>query len=175
MKKRMLSLALTLMMCLSLSVTAFAATEAYLTQVTVEDSILAGDVSFTMRGYVYYNSNTSTSLDIDSMAQTITNNGDVYITMASFEASDGTGSDSHYWLSDDLDNGGVAPGRSQRVEADWWTICEGYYGDDTVYAKNSSGNSEIFAYTQLIAGYGQSVQGGIDTYWYSNRRGSYTF
>lgn len=139
--------------------TALAATGVYLGSGNAY--FAGGDIDFDMRGYVYYNSNTSTAINIYSLAQWVDNYGYYYIDEYEFSAATGTNSKHNTagdYLLDPIDTG-----ENKRIETIWSTVTS-----NTTYAKNGTGGV-AFATTDMLAGYSAGYYyGGWTTYWKSN-------
>ena len=158
---RITSIIIVMILSLLCYANSFAATGVYLGSGNVYYG--GGDMNYNVRGYVYYNSNTSTALNLSSLAQWIDNYGVYNINEVHFTAHDGNFDKyTHSW-------GYINPvttGNSKRVEADWEAICSGY-GYNSVYQKNSS---QVYAYTDIVSGYSYAGLGGWDSWWFASSR-----
>ena len=85
--KRITTLSVMMVLALTYSVSAMAATGIYIGSGNVYYA--NGDVDYDVKGYVYYNSNTASSLDLSSMVQWVYNYGVYEVNEAHFEAYDG--------------------------------------------------------------------------------------
>lgn len=168
--KKIMSICLTLAFCLIASAGIFASyanaavaksTGVYLGSDTVYYA--NGDIDYEIRGYVYHNGNTSSYLDVSSMAMFVTNYGVYPVNEFLFEAYDGEAvhHDSTWGYIDDL-----MDGDSRRLEADWEEICESS-DSSTVYDK--IGNLEC-ACTNMVCGYRYGGLGGWLSFWYTDDR-----
>jgi len=158
------SFAMTIVLLVTCSVSVFASTGVYLGSGNIYYG--GGDMNYDVRGYVYYNSNTSSAINLSSLVQWVFNYGVYEINEVHFEAFDANYNKyTHNWGY--LDNG-IKTGKNSRIEADWDSIClaRGY---NTVYSKNSS---QSFAYTDLYSGYSYAGLGGWGTFWFPSSRSS---
>ena len=155
-----LSLLACLMTCSALSV--MATTGIYVG----DSSFQSGSSDWTMDCYVYHNANTSSYIEISSMSQIIDNNGTTKVTIASFEAQDGTSSNIlDDIFADDMPDNGIAGGSIVRVEVDWENICD-WNGLSNRYNKNGS---PAHAFTSMFSGTSSRFNAcGLDTIWYAS-------
>ena len=150
-----------LVMCASTQ--AFAATGVYLGSDTVYYA--GGDLEYDVRGYVYYNSNSTTSLNLYSLCQWIFNHGNYEVDNVEFYANDGAQTkNTSTWAY--LSNP-VTSGNNSRIETQWYPICVAKGYSDSVFSKNTS---EHFAYTDMVAGNRYVLLGGWQSYWYQTSR-----
>lgn len=163
---RLLVIIMAFVMVISWSTSALAATRStgiYLGSGNVYK--FSGDVDYDVRGYVYYNANTSTYIDVNSMVQWIYNYGEYNVDQARFEAHDGEFN--NYNITEGLINiTGVEPGDNVRLEADWESICR-LDGKSTIYQKN---NNDVYAYTNMVSGNSYAGLGGWASYWFPTTR-----
>lgn len=122
-----------------------------------------GDIDYDVRGYVYYNSNNASSLDLSSMVQWVYNYGVYEVNESHFEAHDGEFI--NYTQAWGYING-ITAGENARIEADWESVCASN-GKSHVYAKN---NTDKFAYTSMVSGYSYGGLGGWSSYWFQTTR-----
>ena len=118
------------------------------------------DVNFSVRKYVTYSSNSSSALDVDSLAAYIVNSGDVAVEQVDFRVTDSEfdkDTFNHVIVS-------VQSGRSLRVEADWWDVCQADGYDDTIFSKND------YVYTDVTVGVSDYLRCGWETFWYASNR-----
>lgn len=142
---------------------AFAYSSVYLGSGVVSHPIY--DINATVKGYVYYNSNTSTALNLYSLAQYVTNNGTYDIDELDFTASDGKELAYHNECII-YNSNPIITNETRRVEKYWASVVS-----NTTYAKNSYGSTP-FAYTNIYAGNSDYNVGGWTTYWFSTYRES---
>ena len=157
--KKLFCLLLALSLLFSFSITSDAApasTGIYLGSGTVS----YGTVNYTVKGYVYYNSNTSTALDIYSLCEYVTNNCSSTIDEEVFRAHDAAFNKdvSITWPTT------ITNGNTVRLEQNWYTACtiKGY--SSTSFTKNS------YVTTQTSAGFYIYGLGGWFCDWFSSYR-----
>ena len=142
--KKLLTVLIVLTLIISCSANAFAATGIYFGSGTVSSW---PDINFEVRGYFYYNSNTSAALDIYSMAQWVYNYGNAAVNQ-------------QYWFA--TDEGGTKPtgqvaginpityGNNRRVELPWSSLVS-----NTSYPKNGTNKAvmtDMSSTTQFVGG-----------------------
>lgn len=126
---------------------------------TDQANLLGGGLLFDVNAYLYYNSNTSTQLDIDAMLISGVNRGDRSLDKILFEASEGNFNKSI------TTNTGISPvstNEPYRIEVDWNGICS-LEGENTVFNKNGPENT---VYTDISIGYSELGLAGFETFWY---------
>ena len=145
-------------LALSCSVSAFAATGVYIGRGNVYWGIIDYDVA----GHLYYNTNNSTTLDVYSLVMYIYNYG-LDVDEVRFEVYDSAFS--KYTLSWGYLATPVANGSSARVEADWASICySNHLSINTAYSKTNGNGDLVFA--DMVAGISWVTLGGWYSYWY---------
>lgn len=157
--KKMATLAIALVMILSCSFSAMAAprsTGVYLGAGVV--NLGDGIVNYQINGHVYYNANTSTYLNLASLAQWIYNYGSQVIDEVSFYASNGACTnitDTGYY-----DITPITAGNAARIEHSYFV--------NPVFQKD--GPTQL-ACTSIKAGfYGGISNGAWDSSWYPTTR-----
>lgn len=173
---RVITIFFTIAMCISvLGVQAYAATEAQLGANNVNSGIgsvnLGTDnvnfpndvINYDLTGSVSFSSNSTTSIEFDSLCLYIENHGVLDITDAYFETYDGNYTKRVVYAG--KISPAVATGSSARVEVDWPSMCRSWGYNDAVFPKNNSDpiHSEPFAYSILSAGY--TSLGGWHVWW----------
>lgn len=127
-----------------------------------------GSIDYDVKGYVYYNSNTTAAIDISSMVQWVYNYGIYDVELMEFEARDGksyeTTNGNYVIKVHEIEP--IATGKNSRVEIDWETFCLSG-GMSNVYEKNTSSK---FATTDITAGTDSLLIGGWLSYWYQTNR-----
>ena len=113
-------------------------------------------------GYVYYNSNTASALDLYSLCQWVHNYGAYPIDYMEFEALDGMDA-KHVHYYPDL-TPAITTGNDARVEIDWLTKSQQFGYSDAVFQKGNS-----FVFTRMGSGHKASyLLGGFVSYWSSD-------
>lgn len=97
-------------------------------------------IDFTLQGSIYYNSFTSTGLDIDAMHTRVWNNG-IDIANSYFYAGNATRAEhsEDYWAQFWGLGGGTIPnGASNRLYVLDWSVLTDLYDQDTLYSYTST-------------------------------------
>jgi len=148
------------------SATVFAVTGIYLGSGNVYYS--NGDINYDVLGYVYYNSNTSTTLDVYSLCQWVYNNGVYVIDETQYRVHSG---DFSKYTDYPLPIVPITSGNYRRMEVDWETVCYIRHGStNTSYAKNSS---EKYVRTVMLSGYSSAGLGGWSCDWFPSSRSAF--
>lgn len=164
--KKMATLAIALVMILSCSFSAMAATRTICAILGWGTANLGdGIVNYQVNGQIYYNENTSTQVSITSMVQWIYNYGTQPINETYFHAYDALATNSVSWPVDCS----ITAGNNQRIEVNWYGACM-HLGKSHVYPKNGSYNT---AHTSMVAGYDGGVYSAWDSWWYPTTRRDY--
>lgn len=160
--KKMATLAIALVMILSCSFSAMAATRSTAVHIgTGQANLGDGIVYYVVTAQLYYTENTATRLGIESMAQWIYNFGTQPINETYFHAYDSLATNSTSWPVDCS----ITAGNNQRIEVNWYGVCL-HLGRSHVYPKNGS---YYTAHTSMVAGYDGGVYSTWDSLWYPTR------
>lgn len=121
-----------------------------------------GVLDYEVWGYVYYNSNTATALDLYSLCQWVHNYGTYPVDYMEFYAIDGM-DDKCVFYYPDL-SPAIATGGNARVEIDWLLKAQEWGYSDAVFQKGNS-----FVFTRMGSGHKASyLLGGFVSYWSSD-------
>jgi len=131
----------------------WATTGVYIGKGTVVE--LNGQQDFTIKCYAYYDSNTSSELELSSLVQYVNNYGDLPVDEVMFKALSGDYTPStqigYYYITP------ITTGNYRRLEGSF----------HETYEKN--GGSDC-AMTSMTSGYQNGYFGVWDSFWYSNSR-----
>ena len=127
----------------------------------------SGDINYDVTGYVYYNSNSTTALNISSSVQVVKNYGVYDVNEYSFIVHDAE-FDKYVHAWGYLSNP-ITSGTQRRIEAVWSPICLSAGYSDTIFEKNGN---DLYVYTSITSGYSYAGLGGWHTYWFPNSRSS---
>lgn len=117
-------------------------------------------LDYTIKGYVYYNSNTSTTLNVSSLCMWVENNCDYAINEAQYSVHDQKfkkNTDVYFQVS------AIKKGKTKRIEGDWSSVCSSN-GYNTKYTKND------YVRTNTVCGNSNALWGGWECFWYSSNR-----
>ena len=124
-----------------------------------------GYVNTEVRGYVYYNSNTTSQMDVSSLVQYVFNNGNADVNMCEYYVH--TPSFSKYTTYTDYITP-ITKNNYRRMEIDWATICYyNHYNYNTTYSKENN-----YVYTFMIAANAALGGGEWNTYWFATSPGT---
>ena len=156
--RKLFIVAIVMLLAFTSSVSAFAATGVYFGRGNVYWGIIDYDVA----SYLYYNTNSSTKLDVDSLVMYVYNYG-VDVNEVHFEVFDSNYA--KYTVSWGYLANPITNGNSARLEADWDSICyANHQSFNTEYSKtNGNGN---FVYADMVAGQSYAGLGGWESFWF---------
>lgn len=159
-KRRICRLVALIMLFVSFPMESFAYSIQYLGYKT--PSVGNGDLSYDVRGYVYYNSNTSTYLDVHTLLLTGKNKGVYDLNEFRFETSEGNFDKSVVTYQTTT----ISSGKEFRLEAEWASVCNANGYSNTKFMKNGSENT---VYTDLSIGTSYAGMTGFETFWYPDK------
>lgn len=131
-----------------------AATGVYLGSGTVDYYGL----NYTIKGYVYYNSNTSSALNVSSLCMWVQNDCEYPINEAQYTVHDQKfkkNTEVYFTVP------AVKKGKTKRIEGDWSSVCDSN-GYNTKYTKNQ------YVRTNTVCGNSNALWGGWECFWYSS-------
>jgi len=157
--RSLVSVFLVALMTLSITASALAYTGVYLGAGFAYKA--SGFVNTEVRGYVYYNSNNTSQIDVYSLCQWVFNSGSATVNVCEYLVNDPNFT--KYTTYTDYITP-ITQGNYRRMELDWASICYlNHYNYNTSYNKNGS-----FAFIELLAANIALAGGEWDSFWFSS-------